>query len=211
MLNIDQRLRSWFYSSDSDDSIAELGSIVRLLEDTLNPVWHPLGFIHTKLLAPSPTESFRLHLWLGDYQHEQEQIDKIHDHLFNVTSKVVCGSVTNLLYKFDANDEGEWRELRVRYQPESSSLYETGKLGHLRHLGEQKYTAPAQYRVSKFELHQTIPSRFQNTLTVVHTDAAEVYEPRAIFKKNSPTPLSRKPIPCDRDLWRKLLAELIPI
>ena len=211
MLSIESKMRRWFDSASQDNDLEEFGAIVRSLSDQLTPTWHPLGFIHVRLLSPSAGESFRLHLWPADYQHNQEQVDKIHDHLFNVTSKVLCGAVTNFRYTFSPDENGEWRELRVRYGPQVSSLCETGVVGNLQETEAQTFSAQSTYHVPRFALHQTASSSAQDTLTVVYTDSAVQYEPRAMFHRTHPAPSPRAPIPCDKSYWLNRLSKLIPL
>ena len=211
MNDIEIRLRNWFDAPEEKNDTTELATIIRDLKDTLNPVWHPLGFIHVKLLAPSPTESFRLHLWPAELKHKEEQADKIHDHLFNVSSKVVAGSVKNVKYKFKPDKDGDHRILRVHYGQAKSELYESGLTGFLHKIESRTYEAPAAYYVPRFELHETVPSCLANSLTLVRTDSAAAYEPQAVFKKSSPIPRARVPIAYDKAEWLKLLSKMIPI
>jgi hypothetical protein len=60
-------------------------------------------------------------------------------------------------------------------------------------------------------LHETFLHSSDLALTVVHTTEPEHSPPRAIFRRNSPLPPLRKPVPCDRSLWQKLLQQMLPI
>jgi hypothetical protein len=211
MTDVLSQLGAWFDSPAVNNDLTALARIIHPLQDALVPVWHPLGFIHVKLAAPSADQTYRLHLWPAEYQHPDEQPEKIHDHLFSITSRVVCGEVTNVRYEFLPAPSGDWRELRVRYGAAQSELYETGVRGSLLKLHSQLLSAPALYRVPKFELHETVPSRTLDALTVVRTEAAEVYEPRAIFASASPLPHARIPVRCEKGLWLSLLRKLIPV
>lgn len=211
MTDIENRLREWFESPVINNDLTELARIVVALQDELLPVWHPLGFIHVKLAAPSADQTYRLHLWPSEHRHPDEQSDKVHDHLFNVCSKVVCGEVRNVRYSFLPSASGDWRELRVRYGKTQSEIYETGQRGSLLEIESNLISAPALYSVPRFELHETIPIRSRDALTVVRTDAAAVYEPRAIFRSTSPVPRARSPIRCEKNMWLSLLSQLIPI
>ncbi|MCP8463223.1 hypothetical protein NK553_04600 [Pseudomonas sp. ZM23] len=205
------RLCSWFEQPSTADDRRELAELVKPLLDSLQPVWHPLGFIHVRLATLSSHETIRLHLWPADQKHVAEQFDKVHDHLFNVASRVVSGEVTNIRYCFTPDDDGDWREVRVRYGEKQSELQETGLTGRLDALGSTQYCAPATYDVPRYELHETVLSGVSSALTVVRTDSASSYFPRAIFRRDSPLPPPRAPVACSQRQWRDLLGELIPI
>jgi hypothetical protein len=76
--------------SNLNEIIAELQINCNSYEAT----WHALGFIHCKL-GSFPKGTLRLHIWPTNERHSQEQVDKVHDHIFSLTSFVICGEITN--------------------------------------------------------------------------------------------------------------------
>jgi hypothetical protein len=92
MSNIVRRLRQWFaLPIGAPEERTQLADIIRSLEAALVPTWHPLGFIHVKLADGAADDTYRLHLWSPKHRDQDEQRDKVHDHLFTVTSKVIAG------------------------------------------------------------------------------------------------------------------------
>lgn len=211
MHDIYSRLILWFASSQESEWSSELADIVRLCEKSLVPVWHPLGFIHVKIAQGPLGDTFRMHLWSSQYRNADEQTDKIHDHLFHVRSRVVYGGVRNVQYRFIPRINGGHREVRIKYGPTGVVLQEGNVFGDIEQVSSDIFMAPADYSISKTELHETSISSSNFALTVVHTTDPLNIEPRAIFSRESPLPPVRAPVPCDKVLWRSLLEKMIPI
>ena len=206
------QLAEWFDSfATASQYRTQLADIVRQVEGLLTPVWHPLGFMHVKL-ADTPTgETYRLHLWSAEHRNPGEQEDKVHDHLFNVTSRVVAGSVENVRYRFVAGKSGDYREFRVDYQSGYGRLIETEIVGQLHVVERKRIGPPGKHLVPRCELHETRPPEEGLALTVVRTSEPLNYRPRAIFHHTTPVLPDRVPLGCSRRLWRHLLAQLLPL
>lgn len=206
------RLAEWFDSLGTEHQCKrQLADIVRGLVGLLTPVWHPLGFIHTKLADVPDGGTYRLHLWSSECRHVEEQGDKIHDHLFNVSSRVVAGEVDNIRYRFAVDESEDCYEMRVDYRPDCIRLIETGVVGRLHVVQHERIKAPEKYFVPRGELHETVPAEDGLTLTVVYTSEPIDYKPRAIFRRAVPTHTERHRRFCDRELWQRLLGEVIPL
>lgn len=205
------RLSAWFSAPADASSLVELCHIIRSCEGSLDPVWHPLGFIHVKLAQGEMKDTFRMHVWSRHCREPNEQVDKIHDHLFDVRSRVVFGDLKNVRYRFSPSFSGAYREVRVDYGRNEVSLRESGIYGDLEEFGDEVLRAPVEYFVPKFELHQTLLGESDVALTIVHTTEPENYAPRAIFQRDGALPPLRKPVPCDRGVWQRLLREMLPL
>lgn len=65
-------------------------------------ICHPLGFIRFDLthhVASQPLERFYLHVWQGD--RRRDRIGSIHTHVFDMSSLVLNGELTNIEYTVD--------------------------------------------------------------------------------------------------------------
>lgn len=211
MNDVYAQLISWFASPDDGLWPLQLANIIRSSEESLTPVWHPLGFIHVKLAQGELKDTFRMHLWSSDHRNAREQSDKIHDHLFDVKSRVVVGSIKNVRYRFNPNANGKRREVRIDYMPHDSGLRETNVYGDIEETNSDILQAPIEYAISKFELHETLLFASDLALTVVHTTEPVDYRPRAIFHRDTPLPPVRKPVQCDKALWGGLLRKALPL
>ena len=205
-------LENSFYALDAHTASRGLAHIVQKLLPRLVPVWHPLGFIHVKLAQAENGDSFRLHAWTPNRETSHEQSEKIHDHLFNVHSRVIFGAVRNLRYSFQEKASGPYQARRVVYLSAGNSyLSDTNNFGDLFLIDAQDYRAPTLYTVPKFEIHETVHVDDSPALTFVHTTGSTDYQPRAIFHRSSPLPPPRTPINCDRGIWLTLLADMLPL
>ena len=206
------QLTEWFDSSATASQCrTRLADIVRGLEGLLTPVWHPLGFIHVKLADIPDGGTYRLHLWSAEHRNSREQPDKIHDHLFNVTSRVVAGSIENIHYRFVAGESEDYREFRVDYQSDYSRLIATGVVGRLHVIDRKRIKPPGKYLVPRCELHETLFPDDGLALTVIRTSEPLNYKPRAILRRATAAPPDRTRLGCSTELWRRLLAQLIPL
>lgn len=208
MSEIYSELESWFSNQDEENWRSSLATIIERHQKLFRPIWHPLGFIHVKMAENTNGDTFRLHLWTAEYHHSDEQSSKIHDHMFDIRSRVVFGAVKNTNYEFVSNDSGSFRVAIVNYLRNSSRLEETGFFGDITEVNSTFLVAPAEYRVPAFNLHETSTFNSNLSLTVVHTSHAAKYNPRALLNRNAPLPPKRDPIPCDRELWSKLLERI---
>lgn len=211
MDDIYSRLISWFSYSEKSNWASELADIVRSCEKSLVPVWHPLGFIHVKLAQGVLGDTFRMHLWSAQCRSADEQEDKIHDHLFNVKSRVVFGGVRNAQYRFIPRIDGGHREVRIKYGSNGVVLQEGNVFGDIEPVSADVLMAPAEYSISRMHLHETSIFASESALTVVHTTDPLNINPRAIFSRESPLPPVRSPMSCDRLFWRARLEKMLPI
>lgn len=212
MRKLADQLAEWFdLSGTASQCQTRLADIVRQVEGLVTPVWHPLGFIHVELAGTSDGETYRLHLWSAEHRNPQEQRDRVHDHLFNVASRVVAGSVENIRYRFVADKSGDYQEYRVDYQSGYSCLIETGVVGQLHVVGRERIEPPTRYFVPRCELHETRAPVEGLALTVVRTSGPVNYRPRAVFRRTTPVSPEHVPLECSTELWRRLLAQLLPL
>lgn len=211
MHDIHDELTSWFTRPCDLEWPDQLAKIIRCCEGDLSPVWHPLGFIHTKLSQGKQGDTFRMHLWSSQHRDAQEQEDKIHDHLFHARSRVVYGCIRNVTYQFTPHGSGTHREVRVNYSNGHSSLQDCKTYGNLEMATTDILQAPVEYVIRRFELHETSILSSDLALTVVHTTEHAAYSPRAIFRRDASIPPLRTPIPCEKAMWRNLLQKTLPI
>jgi hypothetical protein len=155
MDNIYSTLNNWFLRPINNNVQDEFAEILNPIIHQLNPTWHPLGFIHTKLAQGPMGDTFRMHVWSLDHNHKDEQIAKIHDHLFNVVSRIVFGDIENIVYEFEPDPNGNFRVLKVNYGPNESALIDTQIYGNVIQIRQECFSAPFEYNIPKFELHES--------------------------------------------------------
>jgi hypothetical protein len=123
---------------------------------------HPLGFYYCSLdnNKQQGTKN-RLHLW-SPFCVEQEPRWRIHNHVFNLKSQVILGSITNIGYKLKQGNNHQIYE--VIYQEQDSVLMKTQSKVDVSIAKESLFKQGMEYIVSANELHQSIPEN--NKLTI---------------------------------------------
>lgn len=151
-------------------------------EREAQPRVHPNGFIQLDLKPPADERwhegkqaghsgaDLRLHVWNppGIVLPHQDTVNEIHDHVFDMFSTVVRGTLVQSLYEFIIGgiDPGSWtpypldHELyRAVYDKNSSSrLEQLGVIGHLRRVVSYPITSAArhpEYMQKAFTLHDS--------------------------------------------------------
>lgn len=202
-------LQTWFNLPLDRSDPEQFGRAFNSCREDLNPVWHPLGFIHARLSTGPDGDTFRMHVWSSAHHHAMEQEDKVHDHLFDVTSRVLFGAIEDARYEFEPNPEGRFRDLRVDYRPAHRSLKEVNSFGDLVSTSTAVHSSSSEYKIPAYQLHETTLHSAPLALTIAHTTNPTQYEPRAIFKRQTEIPPRRTPIPCDRELWLSLVKHML--
>lgn len=113
--------------------------------------WHPLGFMHVKLLLLGD-KVLRFHIWPKGNRKPQEPLWEIHDHNFSFHSYVVFGELQNVLYDVYSKTRGDYVLYEVSYYDDASFMRRTNEhvvLGEGRetrmHAGEYYYEAAADF------------------------------------------------------------------
>ncbi len=198
----------FFAISDNEKLASILLNFIEENIESISPNWHALGFIHCLLASEASGVTLRLHAWDSGLSHNQEQESKIHDHRFDVESRVLSGAVMNTIYNFRDAQDGDFKICRVNYSSNSSLLVDSSEFGYIDVSGFSEVRAPSFYGVKKFNLHKTelVGSR---ALTLVRTSSFEGYSPRAVFPRNALLPGERAQVPVDKYLWLSLVRKML--
>jgi hypothetical protein len=175
--------------------------------DQYTSKWHALGFIHCEI-ASFTQGSLRLHIWPSQDRHSQEQIDKIHDHIFSLTSLVLCGTIKNDTYTVDevSKSEASNQSYKVKYQPNSAELQATGNYFKktLKHQDEIKKNE--SYTVLAGDFHQSTVTDGTFVATIVATYDHVKLSPRLLGSIDRSESIVRDYVVCEKTRWLELLA-----
>ncbi|MBK1969766.1 hypothetical protein JIX59_10490 [Brevundimonas diminuta] len=110
---------------------------------------HPLGFHVVKVETPGA--ALRLHLWKpgGVDQPGYE----VHDHIFNLKSRVVVGAIRHRTYAFRSDAAGDHVVYAVKYSDGESRIAKTDRRVQMHPVSEAIYQAGDTYSVAAGELH----------------------------------------------------------
>lgn len=134
---------------------------------TAPPRLHPLNFVAMRISDEKGT-SLRLHLWDQRFRFGQESFE-IHDHSFDLDSYVVQGSVEQVTYEIEPDDDGDSDVFAVRYSPEGSSMLEpTSRGASLRTVGRTTFEVTDRYQLPHARLHR-LNLRSEKAMTLVLT------------------------------------------
>ncbi len=111
---------------------------------------HPLGFYYLVLLSGEVTS--RLHVYSPSVDFKMD--NQWHTHGFDLNSKIVVGSIQNLIGQFIVDGEKNLQEFAVEYDAEKSILNATGNWGMISKLVEFTTTAEQTYFIKAGTLHR---------------------------------------------------------
>lgn len=128
---------------------------------------HPLGFRVAKISHGDT--ALRLHLWSG-ISTEQPGFE-VHDHMFDLTSHVVQGTIVQRGYDFVEDLNGPQALYDVTYDEGKSVIAKTDKRGRLVLKGAERFNVGTTYELSAGQLHfaERTDSAFAITLALTRT------------------------------------------
>jgi hypothetical protein len=178
MDNILARLLMGTRTMANADEVAAASSMVATLAGPDHQErWttHPLGFFH---LAEEvgPGIRLRVHVWPQGWSVPDEQIGgEIHNHVFDLRSLVLFGSIRNEVFEAVENRDGEYRLLDVEYGPAISRVIPSGPAVRLEEAGYCVYTAGEVYNLRASVLHRS-SAKATPAITLVLAACASVGE-----------------------------------
>lgn len=160
-----------------------------LTNSGFKPRFHPNGFIQLNL---NKNGSTRLHVWPEPDSglKKQESDNTIHDHIFDMESRILCGKLTNVVYGWQGVDAIRNPDIVTRlfevYQAdyptpkEDSFLHKTNKMGFLNQIDRVTMTRGSEYALSAWQYHDSISQEL--TATVMHKTNIYGGNPRVLCR-----------------------------
>lgn len=142
------------------------------------PRFHGAGFIQLYI-----GDARRLHIWHPDFPAIIKD-GVIHDHNFDMHSKVIFGKLNHVAYEFEKCEGGPRSMWNVAAKADASQSGE-GEAGLLKLVGSYEMVAGSEYHFRAKEFHEIIAGGLTVTLMrkkVVHKD----HWPRAIAFGDGP-------------------------
>jgi hypothetical protein len=116
---------------------------------------HPLGFFH---LAEDvgPDARLRVHVWPRGWTVSDEQVGgEIHDHVFDLRSLVLAGSIKNEVFEAVEDRNGKFRLLNIEYGRDTSRVGLSGPAVRLEELSDCVHTSGEVYSVRAGVFHRS--------------------------------------------------------
>jgi hypothetical protein len=130
-------------------------------------VWHPLGFLMCKL-SQEEGRNIRLHIWPDNNDKVQEPAWLIHDHLFELKSWVLAGSIENIEYEV-VPGKSNYSIYHASYEHNRSILNRTEKTVNIIERNRFVVDAGDVYQVATGVLHQSVSLYSGTAVTVCET------------------------------------------
>lgn len=116
-------------------------------------VCHPNGFLELSLspIKEWDDEGFRFHVWSDTLKPRRDSAYEIHDHIFDLESWVLCGTLENIYYDIQHNKNGEYLIFEAGYdetKPTSDRISILNKKSII-------ISAPSRYTLPKYKFHST--------------------------------------------------------
>jgi hypothetical protein len=113
-----------------NSDIAEIATFLQnLKKDGCKIISQPLGFYRIFLTAKDALSAgLLLHIWTRPNQHRKSKEIDIHSHTFDMTSRVLCGSLINRLYQVNQNESGNYKLVNVFHDGKKATRVVTDTL-----------------------------------------------------------------------------------
>lgn len=147
-----------------------------------NYVWHPLGFLMSKLFE-EPSLALRVHIWPKGGGREQNPAWPIHDHIFNMKSWILQGSIINTVY-CASEKSSNFQQYLASYLGNESILTRTEQEISLARKCEETYGAGQFYTMDAGIFHSSSHAKENTTVTAVLTNNVFPGPPRIAGSKN---------------------------
>jgi hypothetical protein len=130
---------------------------------------HPLGFAYV-LVAKEDSHALRLHIWSDHDRYEQQPYWPIHNHKFDLISRVLSGRLTNRQYRVQPTLKKTTQRLfDITYESEGSIMSPSDIFVSVDFIGSEHITAPNSYRIGAGVFHDTFVPTGVFTATLVIT------------------------------------------
>lgn len=158
------------------DAARELLSVL-LADAELDARKHPLGFVHVSC-ARFATQ-LRLHLWPPQRTVQDPEL-LIHDHTFGFRSRVLLGSVQNVVYSIRETQCAKKELYYVEYDGIQSTLSPTGVRVDLIEVARTRMMQFGLYEMEAGGFHESLVDADTLSCTVLHTVPSTASPPRVV-------------------------------
>lgn len=152
-----------------------------LLHLPYKPRFHGNGF--TQLYI---TPNTRLHVWHPDLPPLPDNNARIHDHIWNLTSRVLHGSIFNVLvHAFPSKEPDKfqaWKIDQARVRAGEDDAFTKDGYFSFAGLGVQEFQAGAIYNVLPRVFHNSVVNKKEIVATLMHKGPDGPYSPRVLCR-----------------------------
>lgn len=128
---------------------------------------HPYGFSVFNLFDDGSGGVLRLHVWSNDRRAIAESEFDIHDHVYSLSSVIICGSISQTTYSIGKGEPNSTYYIGS-YGENSSTISPTNDTVHVVATSVQTFLAGHRYQLPSGQLHSVVPSQ-DTSATLVAT------------------------------------------
>lgn len=150
---------------DAIDHIDFLLDNFDLLASSIQPLWHPLGFVSCVISENPGKPTLRVHYWPPNDRRTKNPDWPVHTHSYALSSLVLSGSVEDIQY--DPILGRDYSVYRVSYLNGNSEISNTGRKTGLSKRTSEVRTLGDQYRVERGVFHQSEVKLTESAVTFV--------------------------------------------
>lgn len=134
---------------------------------------HPYGFSVFNLLQFGEGGLLRLHIWPRVQADQGVEDYLIHDHIYALTSVILCGSLAQTLFARSSNGNSTHAIFLGTYSQDSSTITRTEESARLIDLGTERFGPGDRYSLPAEKLHLVkVAQRTAATLVVTRRSAS---------------------------------------
>ncbi len=120
---------------------------------------HPLGFFRLPLTSLDRLHAgFYLHVWPRIELKKQNATAEIHNHVFDLESRLLAGAVMNIGYSVAKDKNGNFFVANVLYRDGRSARITTQRRVRCQESSRKEYEAGDTYKMKKGIFHETLPT-----------------------------------------------------
>ena len=140
---------------------------------------HPNGFLQLSLSPDAGwrDQGLRLHVWTDELVPQKDPSYQIHDHIFDIESYVLCGTLVNTLYYVEENVSGD----HVLIEAGVEELKDTQKRVFCRLKEVQTVHEGERYSISGHEFHTSHASTPFTATLMAKSNVENFRKPHVLF------------------------------
>ena len=132
---------------------------------SIQPLWHPLGFVSCVIKVIPSELTLRVHYWPPNDRRTKNPDWPVHTHSYALSSLVISGKIEDTQYK---TTDGEQHSIyKVSYLNENSEIRCTGKKTNAFKCTSDIRTEGEQYRVERGVFHESSVKSTESAVTFV--------------------------------------------
>jgi hypothetical protein len=180
---------------------------ILMLHDRIQGKIHPLGFYSFLLGNVDERSILRLHIWYNGEMQDERLL--IHNHVFNFTSQVLVGSLTNQVFAIRPETASIGTLYNVEYTEEGSELKKMKSGFKLIPVESKKVLTGQSYQVLFSDFHQTTDFEKPLTATIVAAKVVSTEKAIVFARQDMGEVLKFKRIEIDEEKCQNVIRLLI--